>query len=120
MLEALISLRRNGSTEQKPTGYVIALKLPGSPWGGKEVELHQLVEWQDDDLEAQLTAKRNAGEQYPVITLPYATIDEDGNVTCFGTRTVDLPALDDDDVNNPNVNAGKLTWADISDLVSDA
>lgn len=118
MIEALISLRRNGETEVKPEGYVIAVKLAGSPWGNKEKKLHQVVQWEDSDLETALLAAQSAGATYPVITLPYAVYDEEGNITCRSSKTVDLSSLGSSEVNDPNTDAGILSWETIGGLVA--
>lgn len=93
MIEALIRTRTGKGP--KAQGDVICVKLPGSPWGGKELRSHQLVEWSDEKLEAQLLEMkwRNA-EPFPVVAIPYAEYDLLGAaMKTQSTERVDVDAL---------------------------
>ena len=58
MLEALVSVRHNGEKEFKKRGDILVVKLAGSPWSSMERHFHQLVEWEDAELERQLEASK--------------------------------------------------------------
>ena len=72
MLEALVSWRHNGEdrTYGKRRGDILAVALPGHPWGKQDTAFHTVVELDDAELEAKL---RKRLRPYPVISLPYAT-----------------------------------------------
>lgn len=75
MLEAMISLRMQGELPGKKRGDILCAKLPGSPWGKKESLLNLIIEMEDPELEAELNRQLEAGEQYPVVILPYQESD---------------------------------------------
>lgn len=56
----------------KKRGDIIAVKLADSPWGLREVEQFVLIEFEDDELEAELALERLKGEAHPVSIYPYA------------------------------------------------
>lgn len=73
MLEALIRTKEGRAGKNK--GDVIVVKLAGSVWGSEEVKVHQLVKWEDAELEAELTKRKKAGEKNPQIITPYAVYE---------------------------------------------
>ncbi len=94
MLEAQINLRVGlADTAVRKRGDVIAVGLPGTPWGAGDEHYHVIVEWTDADLEAALLAKGAAGERVPLIVYPYAQYDADGNMTQFSTQFLNLASL---------------------------
>ena len=84
MLEALVSVRHNGEKEMKKRGDILVVKLAGSPWSSMERQFHQLVEWEDAELEQKLEAEREL-EPCPIAVHPYAeyrdepVLDDKGN-----------------------------------------
>lgn len=100
VIEALVDLRLNGERTmrehgaRKERGDIIAVKLAGSPWDDKEKRFLLVVEWQDNDLERQLLAKRKAGEKHPVICYPYREEDSEGKTTIRSRRFFDINELD--------------------------
>jgi len=111
MLEALIKTRPPGSPCAKAQGDVIVVKLAGSPWGDKELKVHQLVAWEDAALEATLTAQVSKETPYPIAVNPYAVRNRDGEVVQRSSEFVDINALPADlkgQIRDPNVRVEKL------------
>lgn len=96
-MRAWISLRiGKTSTDEKHAGDVLCVKLPDSPVGEREWKEFLIIDdWPDDDLEKRLQTLRDAGEPHPVITHPYAVLDDGGNVVLRSTWRVDVDALAD-------------------------
>lgn len=92
MLRAWVSLRHKGETQLARRYDVLQVKLMESAARSETCgRLNALVEnFRDDALEAQLRARLAAGEREPVITLPYATFNEAGEMTCRSTRYLNL------------------------------
>ena len=94
MLEALISMRPAGERGLKRRGDVLCIKLPGSPWGALERRFHQVVRWQDAELEARLLDMVSLANPYPAIGLPYAEYQQATVMTDPQTRKpVTAPVL---------------------------
>ena len=77
MLEALVSLRHKGEQGLKKRGDILVVKLAGSPWGDEERRFHQLVEWEDAELEHHLNKSLSEVDPTPAIVHPYAEYDEE-------------------------------------------
>jgi len=122
MIEALIRTRIGSTKESiKKLGDVICVKLAGSVWGTAEVKVHQLIEWEDADLEVRLNTMLKNGEKYPVIINPYSifTEDDEGNsiLTVRSSKYIDIEAMPEqlkDNVKNPEVEQSKLSAVSLS------
>jgi hypothetical protein len=73
MLEALVRTTdghpdKNGNI-LKRKGDIISVRKAGSVWGDFETKVHQLIELEDDELEAEV-------EKYGVINYPYKEYKE--------------------------------------------
>lgn len=97
MLEAQCSLKSSadGIAQQ---GDVIVVALPGHPWGTLDRKHLLVVKWEDQDLEDRLTTRRKDGEDWPVISLPYAVRGEVNSrnfrpLLQRSTEAVDIDAL---------------------------
>lgn len=75
-------------------GDVLVLALPDHPWGTLDRKHLLIVEWVDDVMERRLLARVKAGERHPVITLPYATRNQQRLVT-RSTQRVDMDSVID-------------------------
>ena len=97
-IEAWVSRRGDDADEAKP-GDITFLKLPGSPIGGKEREQFTIIiDWVDDEKEAQLLALKTDENPWPAITHPYLVTEEKESIT------------DDDRVENEPNPPDKTTW----------
>jgi len=122
MIEALIRTRPGSTRESiKKLGDVICVKLAGSVWGTAEVKVHQLIEWEDADLEVRLNTMKKNGEKYPVISNPYSifTEDDEGNsiLTVRSSKYIDIEAMPEqlkDNVKNPAIEQSKLSAVSLS------
>lgn len=94
MLEACIRLMPDSVDGVKKQGDVISVGLPGSPWGSMETDgehFHVVDDWVDDDLEAELKAKKDSGKReytWPKKGAPYAESDK-GKLVRQSTEVVD-------------------------------
>jgi hypothetical protein len=70
MIEALISARVQGERGLKKAGDVLLVKPAGAVWALNEKG--GVVNWTDENLEAELAAIAATGEPHPVIVHPYA------------------------------------------------
>lgn len=76
MLEALISIRRQGETDLKKRGDILVVKLAGAPWGDEEKKIHQVVEWEEAALEQRLVESQSSDNPIPLMVHPYAEFQE--------------------------------------------
>ena len=122
MIEALIRTRPGSTRESiKKLGDVICVKLANSVWGSAEVKVHQLIEWEDADLELRLNTMLKNGEKYPVISNPYSIFIEDDKgisiLTVRSSKYIDIEAMPEqlkDNVKNPAIEQSKLSAASLT------
>jgi len=90
MLEALIRTKKSKSSEKK-LGDVICLKLKEfADWGSMEIRVHNVVDWQDEELEKLMREKLEITGIPQVLTTPYKQVEHtlvDENMSMTVTRT---------------------------------
>lgn len=116
MIHALVRITTpRAESRSKSLGDIVCVRLLSSPWGRLDRRMMQVIQLNDPELEARLEAMKKAGEKHPQITLPYAERDEEGTVTVFSARVLDVPnvpARHKTDWTRPEVAKGTITVND--------
>ena len=93
MLEALIRKKNSGGLDKFP-GDVICVKLKeAADWGSTEIRVHQVVDWEDSELESSMRDEFNSSGTPPVRITPYKVselceiLDEEGKCIYKGSIT---------------------------------
>ena len=89
MLEACICVHPKANITLKSRGDILAVALTGFEWGVMDRKYHQIIEWEDADLEEEV---RN--DPRGIIELPYSTFDAEGQVIVRSVVRVDLESID--------------------------